>query len=114
MNLFERIDLDQLPDAAPEEHDTSTHCTCQIEGPHRDVVVDIDQGHILVIVCALCGLPVLTRGSEDDFDGVYTNSLRMRMTESREERDEGGYEGYHQTYTEYFYELTASEGEVSA
>lgn len=95
-------------EARDDREAATKYCGCDVEGPHQNVTVDIDNSQITAILCANCELPVqLDPDMHDDFSyevTVYATGVPMVMVSTQEwEPIERGYE----QLVDVFHELTA-------
>lgn len=84
MSIWEPIGTAPVPEAPEEQPGEPQHCGCEIKGQRRNVLVDIDEGQIAGISCAICKLR-LPPELLDDLVGVQGEDIPLVMTTTVEE-----------------------------
>lgn len=86
------------------------HCSCTVDGPRRNVLVDIDEGAVQAIACASCEKPI---DLPDDYNlGVHGEGIALVMTTTVEHTPSSPDDW--NEYDKEFYELAAHEDGASA
>ena len=101
-------------DARDDREAATKYCEHEVDGPRRNVTVDIEDGHITAILCADCELPVqLDPDLHDNFSyevTVYATGVPMVMVSTYEwELTEPGFPEH---LVDVFHELTVEEADV--
>jgi hypothetical protein len=107
------VSFDDLLPEPPVSAEGIAICGCKVDGPQRNVVVDIDEGHIIAVICAHCELPVLSDdpGLGDGFEGVHATGVPLLMTTTVEKRPEHRGFGMHEDVDVVFHQLSEPLGD---